>query len=286
MKYGLQIFATEKSMQPGDLALEAESRGYDTLLFSEHTHIPVNFIKNDETGKNLPSYYWQAYDPFIAAAMAASSTTTIKVGTGISLILQHDPIALAKQVATIDQISSGRFILGIGSGWIPEEMKNHGVDYRTRYSFIQEHIQAMKRIWTEEEPEFSGKFINFGKIKSFPKPLQTPYPPLISGGSGPKSLEFIARNCDGWMPILGIPEWEQIKKKIKYLHEQCASVGRNPDSVELSIFAWSPPDQEIIDNMEMTGIKKIIISLEAKSRDDVLPILDEFASVISKGNLA
>ena len=280
MKYGIHLFATEDSIQPGELAQEAESRGFESVLFSEHTHIPVNFLKNDETGKALKSYYWQAYDPFTAATLAAASTATIKVGTGISLILQHDPITLAKQVATIDQISSGRFLFGIGSGWIAEEMGNHGVSYRTRFRFIQEHVQAMKRIWTEDEPEFSGEFINFSKIKSFPKPIQSPYPPLISGGSGPKSLEFIAHNCDGWMPILGLPEWDQIKDMISNLREDLDEIGKNPESFEFSIFAWSLPDQEIIDDMEVTGIKRVIITLEGKKREDVLPLLDEYASLI------
>ena len=281
MKYGFQIFATTESIQPSELAKKVESRGYDALLFSEHTHIPVNFLTNDETGQNLPNYYWQTYDPFVAATIAASATTTLKIGTGISLILQHDPITLAKQVATIDQVSSGRFMLGIGSGWIPEEMENHGFSYRTRYRFIREHVDAMKRIWTEDEPEFNGEFVNFSKLKSYPKPIQSPYPPLISGGSiGPKSLDFISRNCDGWMPILGIPEWPQIKNGILDLHERCNSVDRNPDSIELGIFAWSLPEQEIIDDMEGNGIKRIIISLEAKNREEVLPILDKYASLV------
>ena len=137
MKYGIHLFATEESIRPGELAREAEARGYDSVLFSEHTHIPVNFLKNTDVGRNLGNYYWQTYDPFIAATLAAAATTNIKVGTGVSLILQHDPITLAKQVATLDQISSGRLVFGIGAGWIAEEMANHGVSYRTRYRFFR-----------------------------------------------------------------------------------------------------------------------------------------------------
>ena len=280
MKYGFHIFATENSIQPGELAREAEFRGYDAILFSEHTHIPVNFLHNDKRGQILKSYYWRAYDPFIAATIAFASTTNLKIGTGVSLVLHHDPITLAKQVATIDQISSGRFLFGLGSGWIPEEMKNHGVNYRTRYRFIQEHVQAMKRIWTEAEPEFNGEYVNFSKIKVFPKPIQSPHPPLIAGGGvGPKSLDFIARHCDGWIPILGIPEWQQIKNGVSSLRERLDEIGRSPDSIEFSIFAWSLPDQKIIDDMEITGIKRIIISLEAKTREEVLPVLDEYVSL-------
>ena len=281
MKYGVHLFATEDSIQPGDLAQEAESRGFASVLFSEHTHIPVNFLQNNEAGRNLKDYYWQAYDPFIASTMAAASTDTIKIGTGVSLILHHDPITLAKEVATIDQISNGRFLFGIGAGWLPDEMKNHGVAYRTRYRVIQEYVQALKRIWKEETPEYEGEFINFNKIKSFPKPIQSPHPPLISGGSiGPKSLDFIARNCDGWMPIVGIPEWPQIKDGISKLVQQADAVGRPPGSIDLSVFAWSLPDQDVINDMEASGIKEIVISLEAKSREEVLPLLDKYASMI------
>ena len=280
MKFGLQIFATESSIQPDELARESEARSFETLLFSEHTHIPVNYLKNDETGQQLPSYYWQAFDPFIAATLAAASTKQIRVGTGISLILQHDPITLAKEIATIDQISAGRFALGLGTGWIPEEMENHGFPYRVRYRFIEEHVGAMKSIWTEDEAEFSGEFINFSKIKSFPKPVQTPHPPLISGGSvGPKSLDFIARNCDGWMPILGIPDWPQIKKGAADLYERVEANGRNFADIELSIFTWELPDQETIDDMQNFGIKRIVISLEGKNREEALPLLDKYAAV-------
>jgi probable F420-dependent oxidoreductase len=277
MQYGVHLFATEDSIQPGELAQQAESRGYDTVLFSEHTHIPVDFLKYNEAGRNLKNYYWQAYDPFIAATIAAASTTNIKIGTGVSLILQHDPITLAKEVATCDQISSGRFIFGIGTGWIPGEMENHGVSYHTRYKYIQEHVQAMKSIWNEEEPEFRGKYINFSKIKSNPKPVQSPHPPLISGGGvGPKSLEFIARHCDGWMPILGYPDWAQIKQGISDLHHRVESIDRDPACIELSIFAWSLPDRETIDDMEASGIRAIITSLEAKNREEALPLLDKY----------
>ena len=281
MKYGFHIFATEDSIQPGELAREAELRGYDTILFTEHTHIPVKFLRNDERGqKILKSYYWRAYDPFIASTIAAAWTTNIKIGTGVSLVLHHHPITLAKQVATIDQLSSGRFVFGIGSGWIPEEMKNHGVDYHTRYRFIQEQVQAMKRIWKEAEPEFKGEYVNFSKIKAFPKPIQSPHPPLIAGGGvGPKSLDFIARHCDGWMPILGIPEWQKIKDGISNLHKRLDEIGRGPEALEFSIFAWSLPDRRMIEDMEIMGIKKIILSLEAKSREEVLPILDKYASL-------
>ena len=280
MKYGIHIFATEDSIQPGELAQEVESRGFISLLFSEHTHIPVSFL-NTDSGRDLEDYYWQTYDPFIAATLAAASTTDIKVGTGVSLILQHDPITLAKQVATIDKISNGRFVFGIGSGWIPEEMDNHGVSYRRRYKHIQEHVAAMKNIWTEDEPEFKGEFVNFSKIKAFPKPIQKPHPPLIAGGDlGPKSMDFIVRNCDGWIPYLDIPDWENIRDGIQKLHERATEIGRNPDSIALLVLALNLPNQKTIEAMEVAGIEEIVISLEAKTREEALPLLDNYAAMI------
>lgn len=271
MKYGIHLFATEDSIQPGELAQEAEARGYDSVLFSEHTHMPVNFLN----ARNLNSYYWQTYDPFIAATMAAASSTRIKVGTGVSLVLQHDPIALAKQIATIDQVSGGRMVLGIGAGWIADEMANHGISYSTRYRYLDEYVKALKSIWTEDESEFSGEYINFGKMKSYPKPAQSPYPPLISGGgTGPKTLDFVAKHCDGWMPLLGIPDWPEIKEGIMELHKRLETYGRQPSSVDLSIFTWAVPDEETLVDMEASGITAIVTSLEAKTREEALPLLD------------
>jgi len=281
MLYGIHLFATEDSIQPGELAREAESRGFDSVLFSEHTHIPVNFLRNNQAGRKLSSYYWQTYDPFIAATLAAASTSELKIGTGVSLILQHDAITLAKQVATVDQISCGRFLFGVGAGWNAEEMGNHGISYRTRYRRIDEHVGAMKSIWTEEESEFAGEYINFSKMKSYPKPAQSPYPPLISGGGvGPRTQEFTARHCDGWMPILGYPEWPQIKKGIPDLHERLEANGRDPASIDLSIFAWTLPQKSMIDEMEASGLQAIILSLEAKTPQEALPLLDEYSSLI------
>jgi probable F420-dependent oxidoreductase len=282
MQYGIHLFATEQSIQPGDLGKYSEERGFESVWFSEHTHIPVNFLKSGEEGPSLPDYYWQTYDPFIALTIASAVTKTIKLGTGICLVVEHDTLALAKAVATLDQISSGRFIFGIGAGWLAEEMRNHGVDYRSRYILLQEQVSAMKKIWSEEEAEFQGKYVNFSKLRAFPKPTQPPHPPIIAGGgAGPKSLDFIANHCDGWMPILGYPEWSGIKAGIADLHQRTSAVGRNPDSVELTVFCWSPPDTQTTKEMAEFGIKKIIISLEANTRDEALPLLDEYAKLIS-----
>ncbi|MBW8011820.1 MAG: TIGR03619 family F420-dependent LLM class oxidoreductase [Chloroflexi bacterium] len=282
MQYGIHIFATEKSIRPGELARSAEERGFESVWFSEHTHISVSFLNSNEDGRKLPDYYWQTYDVFIAATLAAAATKTIKIGTGVCLVVEHDTITLAKAVATIDQVSEGRFIFGIGSGWLAEEMQNHGVKYPTRYRLLHEQVAAMKQIWSEDEAEFQGELVKFTKMKAYPKPIQKTHPPIIGGGAtGPKSLDFLANNCDGWMPILGMPKWPEIKAGIPDLKQRAKDVGRDPDSIEISIFTWTPPDEETLVDMQASGVKKIVISLEAKSREESLPLLDEYAKLVN-----
>ncbi len=281
MQYGVHLFATKNSIQPAEFAKSAEDRGFESVWFSEHTHIPVRFLTITGVERNLPDYYWQTYDPFIASALAAVATKRIKIGTGVSLILEHDPISLAKTVATVDHVSSGRFIFGIGVGWLAEEMENHGVSYSTRYRQADEYISAMKAIWTDEEPQYRGKYVQFSKMRSFPKPVQSPFPQIIGGGGpGDKSLNFILSHCDGWMPILGRIDWNKLKNGISVLHQRTSKFGRDPESIDLSIFCWSPPDESTIIDMVASGIKKIVISLEAKDREEALPLLDQYSKLV------
>jgi len=282
MQYGIHLFPTAISIQPDELALAAEEREFESVWFSEHTHIPVKFLSSGEDGPALPDYYWQIYDPFVASTLACAGTSRIKIGTGVCLVIEHDPITLAKTVASVDQASKGRFIFGIGAGWIAEEMENHGVTYQTRYRLIDEQLTAIKKIWIEDEVEFKGDFVQFSKMKSYPKPYQYPSPPIIAGGGvGPKSLDLVVQHCDGWMPLLGFPEWDRLKGGIEDLNQRAIQICRDPSSIELSIFCWSPPDQLTREEMETLGIKKIIITLEARDRDSVLPLLDKYAKLIS-----
>jgi probable F420-dependent oxidoreductase len=282
MKYGVHLFATESSINPGEFAREAESRGFESAWFSEHTHIPVGFLEAGSGERKLPDYYWQTFDPFIAAALAASETEKIKLGTGVSLVLEHDPIALAKTVATVDQVSGGRFIFGVGPGWLEEEMANHGVHYATRYKQIAEYLAAIKAIWTEDEPEFEGNFLKFSKMKAYPKPVQVPHPPVIGGGgAGPRSLEMAAKHCSGWMPILGNLDWRGIKTGISKLQSGDILPELNESAFEFSIFCWAPPDEPTTDDMQNNSVEKIIISLEASPRDAALKLMDEYAQLIN-----
>jgi probable F420-dependent oxidoreductase len=276
MQFGVHIFPTEYSFQPDELAFAAEDRGLDSVWFSEHTHIPIRFLSTSE-GKRLPDYYWQTYDLFVAMTLAAAAASKIKIGSGVSLVIERDPIFLAKEVASLDLISKGRFIFGIGAGWLESEMTDHGVVYRTRFQLLKEQIRAIKEIWSTEESEFHGKFVNFDKMRAFPKPYQHPSPPIIMGGEGVKAIECAAEVCDGWAPWN--LEWSKAKRSIVELKRLAAASGRDPNSLEISLFESSIPSEETIADMEIAGVKRIILTIFAQSREEALPALDLLAKI-------
>jgi probable F420-dependent oxidoreductase len=201
MKFGVSMFNTDYSIRIDDLALEVEARGLESLWVPEHTHIPKSRKSPWPGGPTLPKEYWHAHDPFVALATAAAVTSRLKIGTGICLVVERDPITLAKEVASLDFLSRGRFLFGIGSGWNAEEMENHGTDFKKRWRVLREKILAMKEIWTKDEAEFHGEFVNFDPIWSYPKPVQKPHPPILLGVNTPKGRERIVDYCDGWFPI-------------------------------------------------------------------------------------
>jgi probable F420-dependent oxidoreductase len=272
MLFGIHSFPTAHSIQPVELAQAAQERGLESVWFSEHTHIPVRFLSEPGRGPTLPDYYWQLYDVFIAMTSAAAATTDIKVGSGVSLVIEHDPIILAKKTATLDVISGGRLLFGVGAGWLQAEMANHGVAYRTRFQLLKEQIRAIKAIWSMEEPEFHGKFVNFDKIRSFPKPAQKPHPPIIMGGRGEKALECAAEVCDGWAPWL--MEWEKAREAIAWIKRQAEANGRDPSLLEFSLFEKTIPDEQTLAEMEAAGVKRIIVTVLGQSRDEAMPTLD------------
>lgn len=279
MKFGVHIFPTETSIQPAEFARAAEERGFDSAWFSEHTHIPVSFLESGV--RQLPDYYWQTYDPFISCTLAAAATEEIKIGTGVSLVLEHDPISLAKSVATLDQVSGGRFIFGVGPGWLAGEMENHGVRYPVRYRMVGDSLSAMKAIWSQSEAQFKGDFVNFEPIKAYPKPLQAPWPPIIGGGgTGPRSLEFISRHCDGWMPILGRIEWPDIKAGIDRLRSGQVLPDQEPPGLHYSIFCWSLPDAASLADMQSSGLDRVVLSLEAHPQANALSLMDDYAKLV------
>ena len=277
MQFGVHVFPTEYSYQPDELARAAEERGLESVWFSEHTHIPVRFLKAPGRGPTLPDYYWQTYDLFIAMTLAAVATKEIKIASGVSLVIERDPILLAKETATLDLLSKGRFIFGVGAGWLESEMADHGVVYRTRFQLLKEQIQAIKEIWTTDKSEFHGKFVNFDKMRAFPKPHQRPHPPIIMGGEGPKAIECAAEVCDGWAPWT--LEWSKAKEAIAALRRQAAAYGRDPNLLEISLFENTIPDKKMIEEMESAGVKRIILTIHAQSREEALPALDRLVEI-------
>jgi len=281
MKYGAMMFSTDYSIRPDDLAKMLEERGFESMWVPEHTHIPANRQSAWPGGGDLPKDYWHTYDPFVALTAAAAVTNTIKLGTGICLMIERDPITTAKEIASLDLISNGRFIFGIGGGWNSEEMEDHGTDFRTRWRVLRENILAMKQIWTADEAEFHGEYVNFDKMWAYPKPLQQPHPPILMGGDGPTTFDRVVEYCDGWMPIgsrnSGGPS---LSEKIVLLKRQASEAGRDPESLDITSFGVRP-DPELVTRLEESGVNRIIFTLPSEERAQVTPLIDECARLIS-----
>jgi probable F420-dependent oxidoreductase len=280
MHLGVLIFPTDTTLQPVELARAVEERGFESLWFPEHSHIPVSRTTpwgGREGAPPLPEYYWRAHDQFVALAAAAAVTTTLKLATGITLVAQRDPLWLAKEVASLDVISGGRVLFGIGYGWNKEEMANHGLRYTDRRALIRESVLAMKELWTKDEAEFHGEFVNFEKSWSWPKPVQKPHPPVILGGdAGPKTMRDIVDYCDGWMPIAGR---HSFRDKVGQLRQMAEDSGRDPDSIELALFQ-APPKAEIIESLAESGIARAVLALPQGSPGEVLDALDSLVPLL------
>jgi probable F420-dependent oxidoreductase len=278
MLYGAGMFSTDYAMRPDDLARELEARGFESFWVPEHTHIPASRRTPYPGGTDLPKEYWHTYDPFVALTAAASVTKNLKVATGICLIIERDPITTAKEIASLDRLSDGRFIFGIGAGWNAEEMENHGTAYKTRFSLLRERVLAMKEIWTKEEAEFHGRFVNFDPIWSYPKPTQKPHPPILMGGFAAKTFDYVAEFCDGWMPI-GY-RLEGLTEKISELRRRAADAGRDPQTISVTIFG-AKPERESLDQFEAAGVERVILMLPPADRDTVMPLVDNYAGLLT-----
>lgn len=274
MRIGITIFATDRSMSPLELAREAEARGFHSLYLPEHTHIPVSRRTPPPTGEaELPEEYRRTLDPFVTLAAAAAVTERIRLGTGIALVAQHDPINLAKQVATLDWLSGGRVVLGIGFGWNREEMQDHGVDPRRRRALVREKVLAMQALWSQEVAEYQGEWVRFEPSWAWPKPLQQPHPPLLIGGAaGPTLFAHVAEYADGWMPIGGA----RLKKDLPRLRQAFEERDRDPDEL-LVAPTFVAPDPGKLDYYRELGVTECVLPLPAEPRDAVLPILDSYA---------
>ena len=280
MEFGVYMFPTDYAMRPDDFARAAEDRGFESVWFPEHTHIPASRQSPWPGGGDLPREYWHSYDPFVALTAAAAATTTLKLGTGICLVMERDPIITAKEVASVDRISNGRFIFGIGGGWNAEEMGNHGTNFRRRWRVLRENILAMKEIWTQEEPEFHGEYVDFDKIWSYPKPVQQPHPPILMGGDGPTTFDRVVEFGDGWMPIGGRGDTGvALDQKIAILRERLAEAGRDPDSAPVTIFG-AQPNSDTVSRMEQYGVSRVLLTVPAEGPETVLPLLDDLAKLV------
>src|SRR5215813_3386868 len=289
MHFGIAMFATEYAISPDELAREVEQRGFDSIWFPEHTHIPASRRTPYPGGGDLPREYWHTYDPFIALTAAASATTRLRLATGICLvtigsrsITRQMPVArrsrvVAEAVASLDRLSNGRVTFGIGGGWNAEEMENHGTDYKQRWRVLRERVLAMKEIWTNDDAEFHGEFVNFDPIWSFPKPMQKPHPPILMGGDGPTTFDRVIEFCDGWMPIglrLANPE-----EKIAALRKKAEEAGRDPSSISITIFAANA-ERKALDDLERAGAERAVFYVPSAGRDKVLPVLDRYVQVV------
>ncbi len=260
MKFGLTIFPTESSAQPVELARRAEELGFESLFFPEHTHIPVSRETPYPAGGDLPDEYRRIYDPFAALAAAAAATETLLLGTGICLIVERDPITTAKEVATVDRLSNGRFLFGVGAGWNLEEMRNHGTDPAQRFRLMRERIEAMKAIWTEDEAAYHGELVDFGPINAWPKPVQRPHPPILMGGNSQAALQRAVDLADGWLPN---PETRlsRLADRIAELRARTAEAGREPLPIT---FYGVKPDREALAAYAEAGVDRAVFYLPPK----------------------
>lgn len=276
-QFALSMFSTDYAIQPIELAQESEQRGFESLWFPEHTHIPASRRTPWPGGGDLPKEYWHTHDPFVALGAAAAATKKLRLGTGVCLVIERDPITLAKEVASLDMISGGRVLFGIGAGWNVEEMANHGTDAKRKWKIVKEKILAMREIWTKEAAEFHGEFVNFDPIWSFPKPAQPGGPPVLLGSQSKRVFERAAAYCDGWLPI-NFPRYD-FAGGVKQLREAEKKTGRK--GLSLSLFG-SPSKDDAIKSFIDLGFERLIFPLPSEGREKILPMLDNYANVAAK----
>ena len=278
MQYGVTMFVTDVSMDVVELARALEERGFDSLWLPEHTHIPTSRRTPWPAGEGeLPDFYKRCLDPFVALTAAALAAPSLRVGTGILLVAQHEPIVTAKAAASLDHLSGGRLSLGVGFGWNEDEMADHGVDYRGRRTRAREHLLAMRRLWEDDVASFDGEHVTLPPTWSWPKPVQRPLPVLLGGAAGPKLFDHIAEYGQGWIPIGG----KGITDAIPRLRDRVAEAGRDPSALEITPFG-SSPDHGKLDHFEKVGVTEVVFNLPSATRDEILPILDRYAALLAE----
>jgi probable F420-dependent oxidoreductase len=277
MKFGVAIFPTLDVQPPGELGRMAEERGFECLLFPEHTHIPASRESPWPGGGELPAWYSRTFDPFVACTAAAAATERLLIGTGICLVIERDPITTAKEVASVDVLSGGRFLFGVGAGWNVEEMRNHGTEASRRFGVMRERIEAMKAIWTGEEASYSGRYVGFERIWCWPKPVQKPHPPVLVGGNGPRVLDRVLAYGDEWMP--NRISTEELAARIAELQERASEVGRARIPVTV---VGAAPDVAGIDALRDGGVDRVVFWLPQENPGAVEDGLDRCAAAVQQ----
>jgi probable F420-dependent oxidoreductase len=277
MKFGVSMLATDESISPMDLGRLTEEYGFESLFFPEHTHIPSSRLSPYPNGGELPRPYTRTYDPFVALAMVAGATNALLLGFGICLVVERDPIVTAKAVASLDRLSGGRVLFGVGGGWNFEEMSNHGTDPGNRFAVLTERIQAMKRIWMDDAASYDGTHVEFEAIWSWPKPLQAPHPPILVGGSGPRTIERVLSFGDGWIPV-GQRGPDDLKKKVRELNVGAERIGR--DRPTITVFR-APPDTESLISFARMGVTRCLFDLPSAPYSTVKSVLEERSRLVA-----
>lgn len=281
MQIGAAMFFTDYSMGPAELARELEARGFESMWAPEHSHIPTSRRTPFAAGGELPQQYYDAMDPFVSLSVAANATERLKLGTGVCLVAQRDPIQTAKLVASLDQVSRGRFLFGVGGGWNAEEMEDHGTVFKSRFKLMRERIEAMKEIWTHETAEYHGELVDFAPMIARPKPVQRPHPPVIVGGAFPHAARRAIRYGDGWIPHARRPQYEDVTDYLPQFREMAKEAGR--DLREVPITVWGvPPDLDRLRRHIDQGVARGVVQLAPQKADVTLPILDRWADLIRR----
>jgi probable F420-dependent oxidoreductase len=277
MKFGTSTFPTDYSIPPIELARALEERGFESLFVTEHTHIPVSRLSPSYIPGDLPEQYWHVYDPFVALTAAAAVTTNLKVGTSVCLVTEHNPIGLAKQVASLDFLSGGRVIFGIGAGWNAEEMADHGVPFKDRWKITRERVLAMREIWTNDEAEYHGEFVDFEPLWSWPKPAQAGGPPVLLGANSKWTYDRIAEYCDGWTAI---DRMTDVADGLEQLRISAEKVGRPMSDFDITVS--TAPEPERVEQLIELGVTRILFGAPSEPAETVLPLLDERAKLIEQ----
>ncbi len=279
MHLGVFSYNTDYGIRVDHLARALEERGFESLWIGEHSHIPASRETPYPGGGHLPRPYYHMADPFVSLAAAAAVTTDLKLATGICLVIERDPIMLAKEVASLDQLSDGRFIFGIGAGWNAEEMENHGTPFERRWKVLSERIAAMKVIWAEEEASYHGEFVDFERIISYPKPVQSPHPPILMGSATAGGRRRVVAYCDGWIPIDVL--LEDLGGAIADLRRRAEAAGRDGDGISVSVFAFDGANADALERYRDMGVDRVVL-ISPRHEAEAMAFLDSLAPLATK----